>query len=177
MKTFKEFMSERVVNLFDDKDKLKYADEIWTKLQKSYEPIGGIRGSGFTSKEDMIKNIKLWKVVRRGDEITAGRMHKDSKGVRKSVAAFTDGTPQGKDDLVMLIKGDLKVSVVEVSGGLIKFIKRRIPEVYNKFRVPSSKVSKIIGKEVKIIDEYTYSRKIGGTDTEKVLLGTPNKFH
>ena len=45
-----------VESLFQEKE--KYVDEVWDMLQTAYSSIGGIKGSGFESKEDMIKKIE-----------------------------------------------------------------------------------------------------------------------
>ena len=54
--SFKRFLEERFVNALpkDEDLKAKYADKAWELLQKSYAPIGGIKGKGFESKEDMM---------------------------------------------------------------------------------------------------------------------------
>ena len=58
MKSFRMIaLEETYVNLYSDKDKETYIDEIWDLLIRSYEDIGGIKGSGFNSKKDMIKFI------------------------------------------------------------------------------------------------------------------------
>lgn len=64
--SFIEFLTESYINLFKEQEKEKYVDEVWDLIQTSYKPIGGIHGSGFKSKDDMIKNIPFWKLVKRG---------------------------------------------------------------------------------------------------------------
>jgi hypothetical protein len=60
MKRFSEFLQERFLNYFerDAQKKNEVVDEVWNILQVSYKPIGGIKGKGFQSKEDMMKNIQ-----------------------------------------------------------------------------------------------------------------------
>ena len=62
MISFKEYLEEGYKNLFTDSQKRKYAEEAYAQLQKSYEKIGGIHGSGFKDVEDFIANIAFWKL-------------------------------------------------------------------------------------------------------------------
>ncbi len=91
---FKNYFTEGINNLFTKDKKQEVVDIVWDLLQKSYAPIGGIKGSGFNSKEDMY-NIPFWKTVTVNNKIVAGIMYKD-KDFRKTVAVFTDGTKVGK---------------------------------------------------------------------------------
>ena len=96
MDTFKRFLEERFVNLLhDDPRKHQYANEVHGMLQKAYEKIGGIHGSGFRDKHDMIKNIPMWKLKKKGGKIVSAVFYKDKDG-RKSVATASDGSEEGK---------------------------------------------------------------------------------
>lgn len=122
---FRTFLTERIDNLFiDDKDKREqFADQIWDILQHSYAKIGGIHGSGFKNKEDMIDNLPLWKVFRRGDEVKAVIMYKDKQG-RKSVSMGTDGSIDAKK-MIQKMKSDemqTKRSYGEVSDNALFFL-------------------------------------------------------
>lgn len=55
----------------------KYAEQVWDVLQFSYRDIGGIKGSGFSSIQDMIDNIPFWKMVTKNGEVHAVVMYKD----------------------------------------------------------------------------------------------------
>ena len=101
MKTFKEFineqryqlLSERFINLIgDDERKEDYRDQVWNLLQTSYKPIGGIKGTGFKSPDDMVKNIPFWKMAVKDGKVEAVIMYRD-KGGRKSVAMGSTGSP------------------------------------------------------------------------------------
>jgi len=176
IKTFKEFIFENIINLFDESDKDKYVDEIWDLLLNSYKDIGGIKGSGFQSKESMKKKIKLWKLGRKNGKIIAGLLYKD-KGMRKTVAVFTDGSSEGKTSLESMLKDDFSRSSIEVSHSLLRFIKKKMPNLARKYAIPSNKVSSIIGKDIEIVSEYEYIRDINGTLIRKMMLGSINKFY
>jgi len=176
LKTFKEFIFESIINLFDESDKGIYVDEVWNLLMNSYKDIGGIKGSGFENKEAMKKKMKLWKLSRKNGKINAGLLYKD-KGMRKTVAVFTDGSLEGKKALESMLKDDFSRSSIEVSHSLLKFIKKKMPSLVRKYAIPSDKVSSIIGKDIEIVSEYEYIRDINGTLIRKMMIGSINKFY
>lgn len=57
MITFSEFLNESYVNLFKPDEKKVYADEVYALLQNSYKKVGGLKGSGFNSPDDMVARI------------------------------------------------------------------------------------------------------------------------
>lgn len=68
MLSFKQYISENYKNFIGPKshiDRKKWADQAWDIVQKSYAHIGGIKGSGFKSKQDMIDNILLETIYKR----------------------------------------------------------------------------------------------------------------
>ena len=93
-----EELQEGFTNLLPHHGELKrkHVDAVWDMLQHSYAKIGGIHGSGFSSKEDMIAKIPMWKIGKTGGRVNSVVLYKDKEG-RKSVAAGTDGsvTPSG----------------------------------------------------------------------------------
>lgn len=95
---FKNFINEAFINVFSSEDKRKYVDDVWDIIQSTYSRLGGIKGSGFSSKEDMIASIPMWKLVRKNGKIIAVQLYKDTNG-RKFVAAGTDNSPEGKEEL------------------------------------------------------------------------------
>jgi hypothetical protein len=115
MKRFEEFLNERFLNVFSDSEKQPFVDDVWEIIQKSYAKIGGIHGSGFKSKEDMIKSIPMWKVVRKNGVIVAVALYKDKEG-RKRVAVGTNGTEEGKASIREIAENDFKRAYFEVSG-------------------------------------------------------------
>lgn len=174
--TFKEFINETIENLFTHSDKEKYADEVWKLLTDSYKSIGGIKGSGFQSKQDMMEKIKMWKLFIRNDEIIAGLMYKD-RGMRKTVAIFTNGSSDGKKELEKFLRADFERSSIEVSHSLLKFVERKMPDLVKKFVIPSKEVENILHKKIKIVDDHHYERDINGTVVRKMMLGNIKKFY
>jgi hypothetical protein len=72
-------LNEGFLNLLpSDKDKKQeHADVVWNMLQKAYAKVGGIQGSGFESKEDMIAKIPFWKIGRSKGQPNSVVLYKD----------------------------------------------------------------------------------------------------
>lgn len=186
----KGILVERFVNLLTPKKKEKYADEVWNMIQNAYKKIGGIRGSGFRSKEDMIDNIPFWKVATKNGKVVAVAMYKD-KGGRKRVASATDGTDEGKDKLEMIGKEDLSQerSYAEVSSSSLKFLLRRWkgPKDIKDYMILPQEAEKVLGEKLKYpvpdndpeviahpeLKKYFYQREIGGHYHTKLMIGKP----
>jgi hypothetical protein len=174
---FEQYLLETIDNYFKPEDKKKYAQQVYDILVKSYSKAGGLAGSGFKSVDDMIANIPMWKVFRRGDEVKAAMMYKDKAG-RKRVAIATDGTPEGKGMLKKMLQDEYKSgrSFGEVSDRSLSLIKSLYSEKdFKNLVIPVSIVKeKLKGKEIQDVDGYSYKRKIGGEWHEKMMVGNPN---
>jgi len=179
---------ERFVNIQpnDLEKRVRYATPVWDMLQKSYAPIGGIHGSGFNSKEDMIKNIPFWKLATKNDKLVAVAMYKDKAG-RKRVAVGTDGTPVGKEMFKTIAKDDVKHkrSYGEFSGPSLAFQIKNIDNIKDHV-IPVEKVEKIVGEEIKqppaddpellkfpALKDFFYQRKVGNDWHTKIMIGEP----
>lgn len=181
---------ERFVNVIDDKEKEPYLDLVWDMIQTSYKPLGGIKGSGFSSKEDMFNNIPFWKIAKKNGKVVAVVLYKD-KGGRKRVAAGTDGSVEGKDMLARIMKDDLtqQRSYAEVSGPSLKFIIKKYGAGLSKHIILPSEAEKILGvkleypvpkddKEVVAnpeLHKYFYIRDVNGIPLTKLMMGTPGQ--
>lgn len=177
MKTFSQFLTEKITNLFisDGEGRRKYADQVWDILQQSYASIGGIHGSGFKDKEDMIKKIPMWKIFRRGDQVKAVLMYKD-KGGRKRVAIGTDGDKESKRMLAKMLIDEYKTGRAfgEVSDASLNFIKKLLGDAINDVAVPVEVVKQLLpNDEIEAVDKYLYMRDIGGHMHKKMMLGNP----
>lgn len=178
----REYLNERISNLFksDQIDKELYAEDVWNILQNSYRKIGGIQGNGFKSIDDMIKNIPMWKIFRRGGDIKVVMMYKDKQG-RKRVAIGTDGTLEAKQMLAKMIQDEYKTGRAfgEVSDNSLRFIQKQFTEdEFKKFVIPVDTVKQLLPKdEIVDIDGYFYKREIGGEWHTKLMLGNPKAKH
>ena len=164
-----EFLIERVVNAFTAQDKHPYADEVWAILQKSYAAVPGGFGTA-DSVEELINKSALWKIVRRAGKITAIGIYKDQHG-RKSIAAGTDGTAQGKRDYMMIKTADISHgrAWAEVSGAPEAILKRS-----GALPLPNKFAGILTGKQILELnpDGIHYTREIGGAAHEKAIYGT-----
>lgn len=196
MLTYKQFddLEEHVVNFLpgDEAEKAKHAPAVFSMLQKSYAPIGGIHGSGFKDHEDMINKIHMWKIHKQDGAIKAVALYKNnSEHGRKRVAVATDGSIEGKASLSKMMSADMtqKRSYGELSGSALKMAKRSVPDI-EKHVIPTSHVKKISqgdeilpvphdDPEAKAHPELTkhlYQRKIGSEIHTKLMVGTPGKM-
>ena len=199
MLSFIEFLSENYKNFIGPNskpDREKWVDQAWDILQKSYAPIGGIKGSGFASKQDMIDNIPFWKIYTKNDKVVAAVFYKD-KGGRKSVAIATDGSDIGKKIVGDIFKASLGVSYGEKSGPALATMMKTVQwDVLQNFMLTPDQVKKLTGENVISISKYDvdeldskdkftydkfpqlkpyfYVRELGGEMHLKVSMGTPN---
>lgn len=138
-------------------------------LQRSYAAVGGFKSAA--NVEELVQDSSVWKLVTRDGELSAVAIYKDKHG-RKSIAVGTDGTDQGKRDLMMVKSEDVKLqrSWAEVSGAPEKLMTRLGAQP-----VPNKYAAALTGKEVLSLsdDGYHYTRLIAGRPYEKIILGIP----
>ena len=99
-----QFINEHFLTVTNKDDMKKYADEVWDILQKSYAYIGGVAGAN--SIDDIIEDTDMWKLVRRNGHITAMQAYKYKQGGRKTNCCGSDGTEQGKKDIMKIYQED-----------------------------------------------------------------------
>jgi hypothetical protein len=178
-------------------DKKKYADQVWDMLQSSYRDIGGIKGNGFRSKDDMINNIPMWKLYFSGGVLRYVIMYKDKQG-RKSVAMGTDGTNEAKEAYKKEIISELNRTWSERSKAALITTYRAVGDDFTKYAIPVDDVKNLlpeddiipyIGNEHIVSDsdkatldkipkqlhKYFYLRDIAGHLHLKMAVGTANK--
>ena len=171
-------------------EKNAHAKEVFGLIQKAYADQGGIQGSGFNPPEDMVKNIVMWKLSKKGGKVTSVALYRDRSG-RKRVAIATDGSDHGKKAIGDVVKQDLKQerAHMEVSGKSLSFLKKQINvkdhahsfEAAKAFhdsygdeisRPPADDPEVLRHPELK---DHFYQRKIGSDLHTKIFLGHMNK--
>lgn len=190
MQRFREFVQEHFLNLIgDDERKREHVAHVKHLLDKSYESIGGIHGSGFKDHDDMIKNLPFWKLKKHQGKVVAAGFYKD-KGGRKLVAAATDGSEAGKHHMASMVKADLTQgrSYGEKSSKALSFIKRHVgADNLAKHVVPYEHVAamhkdepirKPPADDAEVVrhpeyKDHFYQRQIGGSWHTKLMLGKP----
>jgi hypothetical protein len=162
-----------------EKFREQYRGQIHDMIKKSYShpSIGGYGGLKSGSEEESKAihsdiSSSLIKMTRRGEKITSVNLYKKQFG-RKSIAAATDGTPQGKADFMKnkLEDHEMKRAWGEVSGA---------PEAISmKMGLPVisvEKMKKLTGKTLKPVgDTGHYERTIGGQPHVKIGVGHPKE--
>lgn len=176
--SFKNLLNEGFTNLFpgDSDKRIEYADEVFNMLVNSYKNIGGLKGKGFNSPSEMIKEIQMWKLSFVQGELVAVVMYKDRAG-RKLVALGSNNSPTGKNKLKEILKVEFSRSYAEISGPLLKFMERTLPTELKRWTISTDKVEKILNKKIKIIDDFYYTRTINNETIKKVLIGTVKKLY
>ncbi len=178
---FKRFLEEKILSIGFNPEHEKKREEVRPQvaklLQQSYKEIGGYAGFASGSDEESqaihndISSCNM-KVTKREDAVTSVVLYRDKHG-RKSVGIGTDGTMQGKKDLMDVVKADhkLKRSWSEVSGAPEK-IKVKLGTPY----VPKEDAPKLTGKkDIQFDDDdpYHYTRQIGDRRRTKAIVGYP----
>jgi hypothetical protein len=195
LKTFKEFteFSESFDNLLKgrhDEKRIKAAPELFQMLLKSYKRIGGLKGKGFKSVEDMIENIPFWKIIRKQNKPVAAILYKDKDG-RKAVAMATNGSRAGLLAITKAFQDDVlqERAYLEISGAGLSFNKKRLPAdmTIADVAIEFKNVKKLIPGATRPSDgdaevsahpelkDFFYSRNIAGEQHTKIMLGAPYK--
>jgi hypothetical protein len=182
-------INETYKNLFSQDEKEKWADEVWDMLQKTYAKLpGGLAGSGFESKEAMVAKIPFWKLTIRNGKLVAVGMYKD-KGGRKRVASGSDGTEQGKTDLIKSSIDDIKLmrAFAEISKAPLAVLNKNvdvakyaIPVEDVKAKMPRKKFrpcpeDDFEYKKYPKLREFLYQRQLGNGEWHtKIAVGNIN---
>ena len=167
--------------------KAKHAEHVFGMVQNAYKSIGGIHGSGFKNKEDMVNNIPVWKVHKEyTGKVRAVGLYKIKDGKSKRVAIATDNTAEGKRGLSHIVKHDLvnQRAYVEVSGPSLNFHKKVHGDLtkyalsHNEVskRMPDDEIRPAPKNDVEVLrhpelKRHFYQRKIGGEWHTKIALG------
>lgn len=199
MLRFSQYLSEGYKNFIGPdsvEGRKKWIDQAWDILQKSYAPIGGMKGDGFKTKEEMVEKLPMWKLFVRGDTLKAAAFYKDKNG-RKAVAIATDGSDEAKKLVADIYKAALKTSYGEKSGPALGLLMKQIStkEIPHYFMTPDQ-VHKLTGDHLipaktfgieKLepsdkrtwdkfpeLHAYFYVRELGGEWHLKATAGTGN---
>lgn len=160
---------------------MQYADKVWDMLTRSYKKIGGFKSAN--SPEELANELGYWKLVRRGDRITAVAIYKKSPKTNnyKIIATATEteenpetgmykATPQGLKDYYMVKGEDIKTgrAWAEVSDASEKLmIRLGAKPISNQY------AETLTGKKILKLDPdgYHYTRLIQGHPHKKVIVG------
>ena len=181
MKTYKEFLEEKVlsIGLNDDHEKYreKHRAEIHQMLHHSYKEIGGYGGSKSGSKEESDKihddiSHSIIKATKRKGKISSVALYAKKHG-RKAIGAATDGSNQGKMDYK---KNKLEDHEQKRAWGEVSGAPEHIARKLGVPVVPNHRAEKLTGKKVTPdSDGEHYTRKIGDHEHRKVIVGHPKE--
>jgi hypothetical protein len=141
-------LTETYVNAIGNSPlKARFVDQVWDILQSSYASLGGIRGSGFDSKEALMQ-LPFWKILVKDQQVKAVIIYKDSNG-RKTVAIGSDGSHYAKKALRDIFKQDMSRAYGEQSKSALGFTMKSMDwNTLSKFVRTPEEAEKIIGKAV-----------------------------
>lgn len=170
-----EILSERVVNIFDRAEKEKVVDKVWSMLEKTYNRQG-LEFNSFSDKNDLMDDSDQWKLMYSTDDggrkLVGVNVYKKKFG-RKPVAIGYEEDNQAKvtKEFLLNIHNTMKNSWAEVSGNVERLM---IMKFGTKWMIPSKFAAESTGKHIISYndDGYHYTRDIGGTPREKVIVGT-----
>jgi hypothetical protein len=174
--TFNEYRElNEVFHNFLPKDiekKKAHSKEVFDLVQKSYSDQGGIKGSGFSSPDDMVKNIPMWKVAKKDGKITSVALYKDTHGKKHAGEMMSSDLRHNR-------------SHMEISGKSLSFLKKTTDITPHLHTFDSAKkFHKSRGDEIfrpsdddkevvrhPELKDHMYSRMLGGQLHTKVMMG------
>lgn len=167
----KNILLERYINLFKKEDIAHYIDDIWDIMERTYEPIGGFKSA--SSKEELLNDIYLAKLVRKNNKIIAAALYRDKFG-RKAIAKGSDGSSEGKNAIKKIYFEDInqKRAWGEFSGKAESIMLK-----YGGIPIPNDFAEEILNKEIisKDPDGFHYIRLIQGEPHKKIIIGNLQK--
>jgi hypothetical protein len=168
-----EFPKDKWVDL-DDKKTAEYAKDIFDLIDTAYAPIGG--NVNYKSAADVIgaESDANYSIIDIDDDsdIDAVSISKKQPAGDKLAAIGHDGSSAAKSKVINHQADLLKQKgyYLEVSGKLKDILLAKGAPVVKDPEV----IKKVLkGKEIKMNDDGTYERVIGGTKHTKTLVGNP----
>lgn len=147
-------------------------DIIWNILQEGYSHLGGFKGFG--SRTDMIKKASMFHIGFQDNEIITVSVYNDYLDGNKCVGAACV-RDEKHNNAVMLLEMIIEYGInnwnewiwVEASGKIEQIFKKK-----GGFNVPT-KYAKIFIRNIPFddVDDYHYSRVIGGNKEIKTIFG------
>lgn len=151
-----------------------YENEILNLIQNAYKPIGG--NPNFKNKQDVTSQGADYEVINLDDDedIEGVSVSKQRPGGEKSVALGHDGSKDAKSAIIKRKVQKLKQQghYIEASGKMAEILIGKGVTVVTDPKVISKALK---GKDIKMNDDGTYQRYLGGKLHTKMMLGKPNK--
>lgn len=177
-------IQERFRNAFDKEEMMKYSKEAWDIISKAYAYIDGVAGcpdyESFVKEyiDNAEKDKLMWKMVTREGKLKCIKIYTMKRGGRKGIIMASDGTEQGKKDLMKILDEDYRMkdrqAWNEVSGKALGSALKAggIP-------LPNWVILELMPDKSNNIelreDGWFYTRIIGGKKHTKLLMGITPK--
>ena len=170
-------INERFVTPIKKDDMKKWASQVWKLLNDAYKYCGGLKG--MNSIEQLINETDIWKIVRRGNKVTAVVTYSTKRGGRKNCYMASSQDEQGKHDLFMIMKEDAKLldreAWCEASGKTVSVKLKNgwtpIPNYIAQYIMKDKKFDELCK------DGFFYVRQIGNHKFHKIMLGNYGGKH
>lgn len=121
------FKAENISN------KRQYANRVYELLEVAYRDCGGINlANGFTSADDMVSSIPVWRLTFQNKELISAMLFKEKSGYLKMVAyaPLTTIDPNiRKSDLLFMLNN----SYAELSGKLLSITLKEIQSTWKNY--------------------------------------------
>ena len=151
-------------------------DKIWDLLQQGYEKLGGFKGFG--SRRDMMKKSSMFHLGFQDGEIITVFVYNDYLDGNKCVGA-TCVKDEKHENAVKLLNLIIEYDIQNWEECVWIEANGKIEQIFQEqggFNVPS-KYAKIFIRTIpfELVDEYHYSRVIGGNKETKTIFGFKDK--
>ncbi len=170
---FKENLHVETISSIDAK--IYIVDEVFELLQKAYESVKG--GLHFISRDDLILNTAMWKVIYNDINIIGVVIYKAKQGFKMVAMGLSEKLHHTfkqitKKMLVYIFKTTFSKTWMELSEGAERFVLKNGGE---NFILPNHLAAKLTGKDILELcdDGIHYKRMINGVVKTKILLGNP----
>ena len=171
----KQYLAEGEWNKLSNSDLSEYEDDLIELIKSAYSYIGG--HSNYKDAQDINKEASRgaeYEVIDLDNDgdFDAVNVSKQKSAGEKFVATGHDGSSQAKRAVITHKIDRLKKPgfYVEVSGKIQDILmKAGVPQVTDEATIEKA----LSGKDIKMNDDGSYRRNIGGTWHEKILLGKP----
>ena len=145
-------------------------EEILDLIQKAYAPIGG--HPNYKSVNDLAGSD--YEIIDLDDdpELDAVTVTKQRVGGTKHVGIGHDGTSQGKRGAIgrTIDKLDEPSNYIEASGAIENILRKaNVTQVTDEETIRKA----LKGKEIKVYDDGSYDRVLGGKKYRKTMFGKP----
>lgn len=152
--------------------KEKYLDKVYAILEESYSKVEG--GLNFESKQDLLKNTSVWKLMFCAEKLIGVVVYKSKLGLKLVALGLVKAYKElAIKRLYRILKSNLTRTWMEISEGFEKFV-LKISGV-ERFIHANNVAEAFTQKQIieQCADGVHYKRDINGVIKTKLIVGTP----